>query len=123
MKRDDIEKIKSSDNWVRIVYQSASSHGYMILKWDLLEMKIKKFDKVFKGCEWHIQRRYQVTMKDIYMSALSTYKKRILTLTTRLNSEYTRTYPDGENILRFKENIRLITLRIQRIERTLNKWN
>jgi len=123
MTKEQWKEIKESTEWVRIDYKSASTHGYMIIKYKLLELNLKKFNKKFNECEWYITRNYQPNMKDILYSALRTYKKRKLTMETRLNSELSRTWIDGENVLRFKQEIRKCERRIDLLQRRLNLWN
>ena len=108
-------------SWVRINYKSISesTHGFYIMKRDVFVDNMKRFEKLFKDMLIEIIYNYPITMSDIIESALREMKKRKLTFETRLNSESKRTFPDGENILCFKEHIRLLTLRINRLERKL----
>lgn len=110
------------NSWVRINYKSisASTHGFYIMKRDVYVDNMKKFEKLFKGMLIEIIYNYPVSMSDIIESALREMKQRRLTFITRLKSEWKRTFPDGENILRFKEHIRLLTLRIERLERKMD---
>ena len=124
MKRDDIEKITSSNNWIRIVYQSVSSRGTIIMKRELYDMKEKKMKKIFADCHSvDITFDYQPTMKDIYMSVLSQLKGKVLHDTHLHEREMTRSYPDFAYMQILQDRINNDVKQIKRIERTLNKWN
>ena len=111
--------IQESQEYVRINYRSQNTHGHMICKYSLLELKLKKFNKAFKNCECHVERRYSITMKDIMESALRYYSSAYLHWLNCLERARTRTYQSEWEIKQFNEKIDKCKNRIERLERKL----
>lgn len=89
------QQIIESNKWVRINYLTENEHafGYYIIKSDLYFNNVKKFDKLLKNCSVAIITDYNVTMKDIIISAINTIKDKIYYLDRKIEREKTRTYP------------------------------
>lgn len=67
-----------SKSYVRINYETLYSHGFMIIKSDLYEIKEKKIKKAFKDCtNVEVIENYKVTLKDFVDSAIETIKTRL----------------------------------------------
>lgn len=67
-----------SKSYVRINYDTSYSHGFMIIKSDLYEIKEKKLKKVFKDCSnIEVIENYKVTLKDFVDSAIERIKTRL----------------------------------------------
>lgn len=64
-----------SKSYVRINYETSYSHGFMIIKSDLYDIKAKKLKKVFKDCtNVEVIENYKVTLKDFVDSAIESIK-------------------------------------------------
>ena len=123
MKYEDKLKICLSQNWIRIVYQSVSSHGTIIMKRELYDMKEKKMKKIFADCHSvDITFDYQPTMKDIYMSALKIVKERLHYEENRRIRLFQRNIIDKYDIWLSEDRIDQLHKKLIRIERTLNMW-
>ena len=67
-----------SKSYVRINYETSYSHGFMIIKSDLYEIKEKKIKKAFKDCNnVEVIENYKVTLKDFVDSAIEKIKSRL----------------------------------------------
>lgn len=105
-----------SKSYVRINYDTSYSHGFMIIKSDLYEIKEKKLKKVFKDCtNVEIIENYKVTLKDFVDSAIETIKSRLSFHKWRLDNY--RRYAYEEDIIKEKRKIDVLSSVLTRLLR------
>lgn len=122
MTRKDIEEIKKSEEWVKIIFHSSTTHGTMIIKGLLFDRKQKQFQRLFKGIEVDVMREYIPDWRDVFESAIREYKS-ILT-SIRWHKNYLgRRYDPNELYVEEYEKIlqqeKDCLKRIERLERKL----
>ena len=121
MTRKDIEEIKKSEEWVKIIFHSSTTHGTMIIKGLLFDRKQKQFQRLFKGVEVDVMREYIPDWRDVFESAIREYKS-ILTSIRWHKNYLSRRYPYPEEYKELQEVIQQekdCLKRIERLERKL----
>lgn len=97
-----------SKSYVRINYKTSYSHGFMIIKSDLYEIKEKKLKKALKNCiNVEVIENYKVTLKDFVDSAIETIKSRLSFHKWRLDNY--RRYGYEEDIIKEKRKIDILS--------------
>lgn len=90
-----------SKSYVRINYETSYSHGFMIIKSDLYDIKAKKLKKAFKDCtNVEVIENYKVTLKDFVDSAIERIKAQLLHHKYLLELCRNRIYQDEEMIMK-----------------------
>ena len=114
-------KIYSSTNYAKIYYQTEYSHGEIIVKDEILDIK-SKFHRLFKDSDYEVIRNYRVTMLDIIKSALRYYHKQFYIYEYKKKCEEKRSYSNEHYMADIIIQLKRIHSIIVRLERKIGRY-